>query len=342
MNTPAPAFEILDLQHSYGDATVLDIDRLTIAGGAITGLVGPNGSGKSTLLRMLGCIERPTRGRIHYNGRPIGPFAEAARFKITFLPQEPFLMKRSVFRNVCYGLRLRGEKGDPAERVYEALAFLGLPAERFAGRPWYALSGGEAQRVALAARLVLKPKVLLLDEPTASVDAASAQLIKAAALRARQEWGTTLVVASHDLQWLYDVCDDLRHLFRGRLLGTGHETIVFGPWEPAADGLYTKALAPEAHLMVPPPPRADAAAVMRFFALRENGGNAGSETAARTVRGTIRHLTLERRTGKIIASVMVGDLTINVALDERELCDHNLFPGQALEAGYHIDQIKWM
>ena len=171
----ATVFNIQALKHTYDGRPVLDIERLAIAGGAITGLVGPNGSGKSTLLRMLGCIERPTEGRILYNGEAIGPFCEASRFQITLLPQEPFLMKRSVFSNVCYGLKLRGEKNGLVERVHRALALVGLPAERFANRPWYALSGGEAQRVALAARLVLKPKVLLLDEPTASVDAASAQ-----------------------------------------------------------------------------------------------------------------------------------------------------------------------
>ena len=188
-------------------------------------------------------------------------------------------MKRTVFNNINYGLRLRGEKGDAAKRVHEALSFVGLPAERFAGRPWYALSGGEAQRVALAARLVLKPKVLLLDEPTASVDAASAQLIKAAALRARQEWGTTIVVASHDTQWLYEVCDDLRHLFRGRVLGSRHQTIVFGPWECQADGLCAKTLAPETQIVVPAPPSSEAAAVIRFFAVRDKGIGTGREPA---------------------------------------------------------------
>ncbi len=72
--------------------------------------------------------------------------------------------------------------------------------------------------MALAARLALKPKVLLLDEPTASVDAASAQLIKEASLRARKELGTTLIVASHDWQWLYEICDEILHLLTGGFL----------------------------------------------------------------------------------------------------------------------------
>ena len=149
-------------------------------------------------------------------------------------------MKRSVFNNVAYGLRLRGEGGDVVDRVYEALSLVGLNSEDFARRPWYALSGGETQRVALAARLALKPKVLLLDEPTASVDSASAQLIKEASIRACQDLGTTLIVASHDWQWLYEICDDILHLFRGKISGTGRETIIFSPWQQLEPGKWGK------------------------------------------------------------------------------------------------------
>ena len=85
--------------------------------------------------------------------------------------------------------------------------------------------------MALAARLILKPEVLLMDEPTASIDALSAQLIKDAVLKARRDWGTTLIVASHDWQWLYGICDTVFHLLKGRFLGTGRENVLFGPWE---------------------------------------------------------------------------------------------------------------
>ena len=84
--------------------------------------------------------------------------------------------------------------------------------------------------MALAARLILKPDVLLLDEPTASIDALSAQLMKDAVLKARSEWGTTLIVASHNWQWLYGICDAVFHLLKGRVLGTGRGTLFFGPW----------------------------------------------------------------------------------------------------------------
>ncbi|MBW2181462.1 MAG: ATP-binding cassette domain-containing protein, partial [Deltaproteobacteria bacterium] len=148
-----PIYNISSLKHSYTDKTVLAIEHLTVQPASIVGLIGPNGSGKSTLLKLLGLIERPTQGRILFNGHLVGPFSNEARFLITLLPQEPFLMKRSVFNNVAYGLKLRGNGKDVVDRVHEALSLVGLPGKDFARRPWYALSGGETQRVALAARL---------------------------------------------------------------------------------------------------------------------------------------------------------------------------------------------
>ena len=164
-------------------------------------------------------MEKPTAGEVRFDGRPAGPFAPEVRNRVTLLPQEPFLMKRTVLNNVAYGLRIRNARENVAERVEKALSYVGLDGTEFAHRPAYALSGGEAQRVALAARLVLKPDVLLLDEPTASIDALSAQLMKDAVLNARREWGTTLIVASHDWQWLYGICDAVFHLLKGRVSG---------------------------------------------------------------------------------------------------------------------------
>ena len=339
MKSQSPAFEIRSLRHTYGNSPVLNIAHLEIGGRAITGLVGPNGSGKSTLLRILGCIEPPSAGFVEFNGRAIKPFSEAARFRIALLPQEPFLMKRSVFNNISYGLKVRGEKDGLADRVRQALALVGLPSERFADRPWYALSGGEAQRVALAARLILKPEVLLLDEPTANVDAASAQLIRKASLRASQEWGTTLVIASHDRQWLYEVCDRVLYLFNGRIFGAGSETIVFGPWERMENGRWAKQLAVGRHLIVSDPPDPDSAAVIPFTEAGEAGE---AKTGRQIVRGVVSRLNLERSTGNVIATVMAGDLAFTVILSKGQIRDRSVFPGQSFEACYGIDEISWI
>jgi tungstate transport system ATP-binding protein len=132
------------------------------------------------------------------------------------MPQEPYLLKRSVENNVAYGLKVRGVK-DWRNQVKEVLNRVGLSPEHFSRRPWYELSGGEAQRVALAARLVLRPRVLLLDEPTTSLDAESAERIKTAVRAARKEWKTTLVVVSHDTKWLDTLCDQILFMAYGEL-----------------------------------------------------------------------------------------------------------------------------
>jgi tungstate transport system ATP-binding protein len=335
-----PIYEIRSLEHSYGGKTVLSIANLTVQPASIVGLIGPNGSGKSTLLRMLGLIEKPSQGKILFNGREVEPFSDEARFRITLLPQEPFLMKRSVFNNVSYGLKLRGDGRDIAHQTREALSLVGLPFEDFAHRPWYALSGGEAQRVALAARLALKPKVLLLDEPTASVDAASAQLIKEASLRARQELGTTLIVASHDWQWLYEICDAVLHLFKGRIFGTGRETIVFGPWRDLGAGKWGKILSDDQQLCVSAPPDREAAAVIDVLSVTKDDPPIAGEVIV--LQGTVSRLSLERKTGRLFATILVGDLPFTVRLTPQQNQEHAIFPGQTISIRYRMDQIKWI
>lgn len=202
---------------AYAGRTVLSVDFMAIKPQNIVGLTGHNGSGKSTLLRILAFLEEPAQGRLFFEGKPCSTPQSGLGRKVTMLPQEPYLLKRSVRDNVAYGLKVRGTK-DPGKRVAEVLNMVGLPPEEFSGRSWHQLSGGEAQRVALAARLVLRPQVLLLDEPTTSLDMESTRLIKEASLAARKVWGATLVVVSHDMPWLESICDKILVLADGRLV----------------------------------------------------------------------------------------------------------------------------
>ena len=335
-----PIYEIQSLKHSYGGQTVLSIDHLTVKPASIVGLVGPNGSGKSTLLRLLGLIERPSHGKIFFNGHQVQPFSDEARFLITMLPQEPFLMKRTVFNNVSYGLKLRGNGKDIAGEVNDALSKVGLASEDFARRPWYALSGGETQRVALAARLALKPKVLLLDEPTASVDAASAQLIKEATLRARQELSTTLIVASHDWQWLYEICDEVLHLFKGKIFGRGRETIIFGPWQKLKTDRWGKILSDNQQLLVSVPPNQEAAAVIDILSVSHDRPSISDEDVV--LSGTVSRLSMERKTGRLFATILVGDFPFSVGIDLEQVEEHTIFPGKTIFIRYRPDQIKWI
>lgn len=337
-----PLYTIRSLVHAYdGGPPVLAIERLSVAAGSILGLVGPNGSGKSTLLKLLAFVEKPTRGEIRFKDRPAAPFSDAVRFQVTLLTQEPYLMRRSVYANVAYGLKLRGRRRDCRPQVAAALSLVGLAAEHFADRKWYQLSGGEAQRVSLAARLALQPEALLLDEPTASVDAASAELIKAAVIRARDQWGTTLVIASHDRQWLYEICDDSLHLFRGRILESGADNLLFGPWQPGPAGFWHKPLAGGGALRVPPPPDDQAVGVLDARAVSLAAPGAASPPGLNTLDGVVSRLVLEKNTRRIVATISVGLLALTVKLDPERLQALHLYPGKAVRIHFAPQAVAW-
>ncbi|MEA4858451.1 MAG: energy-coupling factor ABC transporter ATP-binding protein [Solidesulfovibrio sp.] len=209
-------YELTGIRQRYAGREVLCIDRLTIPAGVILGLAGPNGGGKSTLLRLLAFLEPPAEGVLRYLGRPTLGREDELRGEVTSFPQEPYLLRRSVRANVGYGLAVR-RAPDIRERVDEALTLVGLDPARFASRSWRQLSGGEVKRVALAARLALRPRVLLLDEPTANLDRDSAERVRQAVVAARREHGTSLVISGHDQQWLHGISDDILWLREGRL-----------------------------------------------------------------------------------------------------------------------------
>lgn len=215
----APLYSLQSITQRYSGRTVLDLDSLDIASGSIVGISGPNGCGKSTLLRILARLETPCGGSMHFKGHPLDIRVADGHREITLLLQEPFLLKRSVFANVGFGLRAR-KVANVEARVEAALQMVGLDPVAFSSRKWYELSGGEAQRVALAARLAIRPALLLLDEPTASLDEASAETIREAALSARNEFGTTLVIVSHDMSWLSAACDSIIRMERGKIVNS--------------------------------------------------------------------------------------------------------------------------
>jgi len=218
----APLYELRDIEaaHEKGGERVLHVPALSIARGEILGLAGHNGSGKSTLLKVLGFLLEPNAGELFFDGALVDARAMRAghvlRRKAVLLGQETRLLKRSVAANVAYGLKLRGLPA-PRELVARALALVGLDAAGYAARPWMRLSGGEARRVALAARLALDPLALLLDEPTAGLDRDSAEHVKRAVMGARGERGATLVIASHDMAWLSSCADRVLTLEEGRI-----------------------------------------------------------------------------------------------------------------------------
>ncbi len=225
------------LQHFYEGRKVLDVESLEVMEGEILAVVGPNGSGKSTLLRILNLLEKPDQGDVvFWDGSRLSGLSRLERKKLArqmaMIFQEPLLFKRSVRANVEYGLKARKVKRDERRRMAEEmLARLNLAG--FADRSAVALSGGEAQKTALARAMVLRPRLLLLDEPLASLDAPSRKDLLAYISALVREMGVTAVFVSHDYHEVLEIADRLAVLIGGALLQTGRPGEVFG--RPATD-----------------------------------------------------------------------------------------------------------
>jgi len=194
----APILSLRNLEQYYNTTPALQIQALDFEPGRIYSLVGPNGCGKSTLLQILALLLKPTCGEMMFEGGPViwnRRGLQQARRRITIVHQSPYLFDRTVKYNLAYGLKLRGIRGDEQHRlIHETLDLVGLAG--FARRRARELSGGEQQRVALARALLLQPRVLLLDEPTSSMDKASIQSFEAL-LPPLAEAGMTIIQATH-------------------------------------------------------------------------------------------------------------------------------------------------
>ncbi len=188
-------FEIENLIFNYGERRVLDIADLHIGKGCITALTGANGSGKSTLMMLLGHLLHPAGGRILFEGTDLNSGTASAmtafRRRTGVVLQSPYLFKSTVEGNVSYPLRVCGTpKEETARLVKSALSSVGLPG--FEMRRCAELSGGETQRVALARSIVMRPDLLLLDEPMANVDASSQAVMERVLLEICRDEGTTV------------------------------------------------------------------------------------------------------------------------------------------------------
>ena len=230
----APLFSLEGVQAVFDGTTVISVEELTLEEGRVTVLVGENGSGKTTLLRLLNGLISPADGNISYRGQPLGPDG-LVRSESVMLHQVPLLFRGTVLQNVAFGLAIRGVPRDERNRrSAEALTRVGLAGvER---RRVSTLSGGEKQRVALARALVLAPKVLLLDEPTASVDPDSRAFVEKAIHEASAS-GTTVILSTHSMELAYRLCDRLVRLEAGRI-GAPGENILKGAVE-GLDEMFT-------------------------------------------------------------------------------------------------------
>ncbi|MDI6873426.1 ABC transporter ATP-binding protein [Candidatus Solincola sp.] len=226
-----PLLSLRGVEREYDGRRVLQVGELDIEEGSVTAVVGPNGSGKSTLLRIINLLERPTRGEIvFWDGKQLSTLERGERRKLaaqmTMIFQDPILFRRTVEDNLAYGLKVRGmPRAERKARVREMLERLGL--EHLASRDVRTLSGGEAQKVALGRALILRPRLLLLDEPLSNLDLPTRrEMLRLLPLLVR-EAGVTAVYVSHDYHEVLEVADRLAVLIGGTLQQVGKPGEVF-------------------------------------------------------------------------------------------------------------------
>jgi len=201
----------------YPGGFTLDVPALDVHAGEVLAVIGPNGGGKSTLLRVLALLERPDAGAVRFHGRPVDARdALGIRRRMAVVFQDPLLADMSVADNVALGLRFRGVAGEAVrERTMGWLERFNIAP--LAGQRARTLSGGQAQRAALARALVLEPEVLLLDEPFASLDEPTrATLVPDLGGVLRRERVTTVLV-THDRGEAQALADRVAVLLDGRL-----------------------------------------------------------------------------------------------------------------------------
>ncbi|HSJ30250.1 MAG TPA: ABC transporter ATP-binding protein [Longimicrobiales bacterium] len=228
----APLLQASGLVRRYGDRKVVDVPGLSVEAGEVLAIVGPNGAGKSTLFRMLLLLERPDAGEIRLDGIAMRHRDARARGRLAAVFQRPVLFTGTVRQNVAFGLRAAGvPAAQQRERVEAALGWLDLSA--LAARPVDTLSGGEAQRVALARALVLEPDIVLLDEPTSSLDVSVRRRFRQDVERVARQRAGAVVLITHDATEAFGLADRIAVLHEGRVVQLATpEEIMLRPGSP--------------------------------------------------------------------------------------------------------------
>ena len=218
-----------------GQVVALDGVNLHVDRGSIHGIVGRSGAGKSTLIRCLTALEKPTDGRIVVDGLDLGSALRAARRRIGMVFQAANLLDaRTAADNIGYPLKLAGvPRAQRRQRVEELLALVGLEG-RGDSYPSQ-LSGGQRQRVGIARALADDPAVLLCDEPTSALDTESTAQILSLLRHVRDVAGVTVVIITHEMAVVREICDSVTLLGHGQVLQTGPlEEVVADPSTPLA------------------------------------------------------------------------------------------------------------
>ncbi len=214
---------VQNIKKTYRNVKALEDVSFNAEGGNIVVLIGSNGAGKSTLLRILAGLEKPDRGQVLFNSEVL-PDNEIRKAS-TLVFQRTAMFGRSVYENLAYGLQIRGvPKSEMKLRIAEALNTVGL--KNFEKRRAKKVSGGEQQRISLARALLLNPRVMLLDEPTANLDPNSSRIIERT-IASRRNSETIIVLATHNLGQAKRLADVVLHMHEGKIIEAANAKDLF-------------------------------------------------------------------------------------------------------------------
>lgn len=305
-------YALRNLTRVYSGRTVLDIPELTLGQGTIYGLLGPNGSGKTTLLSILAFLEKPTTGTVAYHGRPVD-FSEKGlqplRREIVLVNQHPIMFSTTVYRNVEFGLNIRKiPRKERTRIVEESLDRVGMRHLKDAHGA--GLSGGETQRVAIARALACRPRVILFDEPTASVDAGSQAAIEGIIRDLHADRRISIMIATHNLIQASRLVEERILLFNGRPGASGGDNLYYGK-VVCAEGRCVCRVSEETAFPVPPTDRASVSISIHPERIRLVPEDEAPPAEAGGFRGRIVQIT-EQHDG-IRVAVDIG-IPLNVLL----------------------------
>jgi len=294
----------------FGKKVVLDRISADIPAGKIFTIIGPSGQGKTTLLRLINLLDTPSEGEILLDGISLhkpGQDITALRRRMGMVFQIPIAFKETVFENIAVGLRYRHlSSAEITRKVQEKLKEIGLPG--YERRKALTLSGGEMQRVSLARVMITEPDLLLLDEPTANLDPVSTTKIEELIRYYNREFGTTVIMSSHDLFQGQRMADLIAVMMDGRFIQAGETIKVFS--EPCS------------------------AQVARFIGIRNvlQGMVKGNEDGMILVDlgGVTLHAISSIQSGRVTVALRPEDITLYPEPDGK-MSARNVIPGVITE-----------
>ena len=236
------SIRVENLSHTYMPGTPMESPALVgisleIKEGEFVGLIGETGSGKSTLIQHFNGLLKPTTGKIYVDDIDIGHKGTSLkeirrRVGLVFQYPEHQLFEETVFADIAYGPSNMGIKGeDLTRRVRESMEMVGIDYEELKDRSPFELSGGQMRRVAMAGVLAMKPKVLVLDEPTAGLDPRGRGEILQQIKELHREFGLTVVLVSHSMEDVARLVERLLVMHRGKLVLSGPTREIFAQEE---------------------------------------------------------------------------------------------------------------